>query len=436
MTKRVAIATLGCKVNQADSAAIAEAIEGRGFSLVPFDQEADIYIVNTCTVTARTDYQSRQLVRRAARLNPAAAIVATGCYAQVAPESLRGLPGVVLVVGTAEKSRIPEMIAGLDLTRPGVVFVGDLSSARTFARPGAIRFAGHTRAFLKVQEGCDARCRYCIVPLARGPSRSLPLPEALAKLKELGEAGYRETVLTGIHLGAYGRDLEPPTNLPLLLAAAEQQGGIERLRLSSVEPREVTEDLIALMRRSRIFCRHLHIPLQSGDDEILRRMGRDYDSAFYGALLSAVAAAVPDIALGADVMAGFPGETRAQFAATCEFLRESQLAYLHVFPYSDRPGTEASRMDGKVDAAEKKRRAQILREIGQQKRRAFAERFLGRELSVLIEGRNAGGYVRGFSGNYIPVVLRHEGLDLTNRIVRVRIESFREERLHGIIAGA
>ncbi len=435
MKKRVAIATLGCKVNQADSAAIAEAIEGRGFSLVPFDQEADIYIVNTCTVTARTDYQSRQLVRRAARLNPAAAVVATGCYAQVAPESLRGLPGVVLVAGTAEKSRIPEMIAGLDLTRPGGVFVGDLSSARTFARPGAIRFAGHTRAFLKVQEGCDARCRYCIVPRARGPSRSLPLPEALAKLKELGEAGYRETVLTGIHLGAYGRDLEPPTNLPLLLAAAEQQGGIERLRLSSVEPREVTEDLIALMRRSRIFCRHLHIPLQSGDDEILRRMGRDYDAAFYGALLSAVAAAVPDIALGADVMAGFPGETPAQFAGTCEFLRESPLAYLHVFPYSDRPGTEASRMDGKVDAAEKKRRAQILREIGQQKRRVFAERFLGCELSVLIEGRNAGGYVRGFSGNYIPVVLRHEGLDLTNRIVRVRIESFREEKLHGIIAG-
>ncbi|MDX9822126.1 MAG: tRNA (N(6)-L-threonylcarbamoyladenosine(37)-C(2))-methylthiotransferase MtaB [Syntrophales bacterium] len=434
MKKRVAIATLGCKVNQADSAAIAEAIEGRGFSLVPFDQEADIYIVNTCTVTARTDYQSRQLVRRAARLNPAAAVVVTGCYAQVAPESLRGLPGVVLVAGTAEKNRIPEMIAGLDLTRPGGVFVGDLSSARTFARPGAIRFAGHTRAFLKVQEGCDARCRYCIVPRARGPSRSLPLPEALARLKELGEAGYRETVLTGIHLGAYGRDLEPPTNLPLLLAAAEQQGGIERLRLSSVEPREVTEDLIALMRRSRLICRHLHIPLQSGDDEILRRMGRDYDAAFYGALLSAVAAAVPDIALGADVMAGFPGETPAQFAGTCEFLRESPLAYLHVFPYSDRPGTEASRMDGKVDAAEKKRRAQILREIGQQKRRAFAERFLGRELSVLIEERNAGGQVRGFSGNYIPVVLRHEGLDLTNRIVRVRIESFREEKLHGIIA--
>jgi len=436
MKKRVAIATLGCKVNQADSAAIAEAIEGRGLCLVPFDQEADIYIVNTCTVTARTDYQSRQLVRRAARLNPAAAVVVTGCYAQVAPESVRGLPGVVLVAGTAEKSRIPEMIAGPDLTRPGGVFVGDLSSARTFTRPGAIRFAGHTRAFLKVQDGCDARCRYCIVPRARGPSRSLPLPETLAKLKELGEAGYRETVLTGIHLGAYGRDLEPPTNLPLLLAAAEQQGGIERLRLSSVEPREVTEDLIALMRRSHIFCRHLHIPLQSGDDEILRRMGRDYDAAFYGALLSAVAAAVPDIALGADVMAGFPGETPAQFAGTCEFLRESPLAYLHVFPYSDRPGTEASRMDGKVDAAEKKRRAQILREIGQQKRRAFAERFLGRELSVLIEGRNAGGYVRGFSGNYIPVVLRHEGLDLTNRIVRVRMESFREEKLHGIIAGA
>jgi len=359
----------------------------------------------------------------------------TGCYAQVAPESLRGLPGVVLVAGTAEKSRIPEMIAGLDPMRPGGVFVGDLSSARTFAGPGAIRFAGHTRAFLKVQEGCDARCRYCIVPRARGPSRSLPLPETLAKLKELGEAGYRETVLTGIHLGAYGRDLEPPTNLPFLLAAAEQQGGIERLRLSSIEPREVTEDLIALMRRSRLICRHLHIPLQSGDDEILRRMGRNYDVAFYRALLSAIAAAVPDIALGADVMAGFPGETPAQFSGTCEFLRESPLAYLHVFPYSDRPGTEASRMDGKVDAAEKKRRAQILREIGQQKRRAFAERFLGRELSVLIEGRNAGGYVQGFSGNYIPVALRHEGLDLTNRIVRVRIESFREEKLHGIIAG-
>ncbi len=435
MTKRVAIATLGCKVNQADSAAIAEAIEGRGFSLVPFEEEADVYIINTCTVTGRTDYQSRQLVRRAARRNPAAAVVVTGCYAQVAPESLRDLPGVAFVAGTAEKSRIPEMIAGLEHSRPDRVSVGDVSSLRTFEGRSAIHFAGHTRAFLKVQDGCDARCRYCIVPTARGRSRSLPLPEALASLKELGRAGYRETVLTGIHLGAYGRDLQPPANLPLLLASAVRQGGIERLRLSSIEPREATEDLIALMRESRILCRHLHVPLQSADDEILQRMGRNYDGNFYRALLSNITAAVPDIAVGADVMAGFPGETPAQFANTCEFLQDSPLAYLHVFPYSDRPGTGASRMEGKVGDAEKKRRAQILREIGRQKRRAFAGRFLGREMSVLIEGQNAGGFVRGFSDNYLPVVLRHEGLDLANRIVQVRVEGFKEEKLHGVLAG-
>ncbi len=435
MTKRVALATLGCKVNQVDSAAIAEAIERRGFSLVPFDAEADVYIVNTCTVTGRTDYQSRQLVRRAARRNPAAAVVVTGCYAQVAPGTLSTLPGVVFVAGTAEKHRIPEMIADLDRPPADRVLAGGLSSLRTFDGPSAVRFAGHTRAFLKVQDGCDARCRYCIVPYARGRSRSLPLSEALARLKELGEAGYRETVVTGIHLGAYGRDLKPAADLPLLLAAAERQGGMERLRLSSVEPREVTEDLIALMRRSRLLCRHLHIPLQSADSDVLRGMGRDYDAALYGALVSAVAAAVPDIAIGADVMAGFPGETPAQFANTCEFLQASPLAYLHVFPYSDRPGTEASRMEGKVGEAEKKRRAQLLREIGRQKKRDFAGCFLGRELSVLIEGRTAGGFVRGFSDNYIPVLLRHEGLDLANRIVRVKIEGFKEEKLHGVMVG-
>jgi len=435
MRKRVAIATLGCKVNQADSAALAEAVEGQGFVLVPFDEVADIYIVNTCTVTGRTDSQSRQLVRRAARRNPTASIVVTGCYAQISPEAIRSLPGVALVAGTAEKSRIHEMLADPERIRAGGVFVGDVSALHTFEGPIGLHSAGHTRAFLKIQDGCDAFCRYCIVPYARGPSRSLPLPDALAGLKDLASAGYRETVLTGVHLGAYGRDLDPPADLPSLIESAERQGGVRRLRLSSIEPREVTEGIIAQMRRSRFLCRHLHIPLQSGDSEILQRMGRNYDGEFFLALLEAVVAAIPDIAVGADVMAGFPGETSAQFENTCDLLLKAPVAYLHVFPYSDRPGTEASRMSGKVAEMEKKRRSEILRGIGKQKRRSFAGRFLGRELSVLIEGKKAGGFVRGFSDNYIPVALRHESLDLANHIVRVKAEGFDGGTLYGRIVG-
>jgi threonylcarbamoyladenosine tRNA methylthiotransferase MtaB len=420
---KVAVATLGCKVNQCESAGIAEAVAGRGMELVPFDQAADCYIINTCTVTGRTDYQSRQLIRRALRQNPAAAVLVTGCYAQRAPEEIARIPGVHIVAGNTEKARISELIGNLKAGAPRVL-VGDIRKEEVISPLGATAFPEHTRAFLKIQDGCDASCTYCIVPSARGASRSLPPAEVLDRIADLARTGYREVVLTGIHLGAYGRDLTPPSQLTALVRSGVERRALERLRLSSIEPREVTAEMIALIGSSDVICRHLHIPLQSGDDGILAAMGRNYSAVFFDRLIRDIHAAVPGIAIGIDVMAGFPGETPEAFSNTLP------LAYLHVFPYSPRPGTPAAAMPGQVPEGEKKKRAEILRKTGRLKREAFAAGFIGTPLKVLIETRTdrASGLPVGFSDNYIPVAVRGPEA-AANRIVRVMPESFRNGRL-------
>ena len=426
---RVAVATLGCKVNQCESAGIAEALAARGITIVPFEETADGYIINTCTVTGRTDSQSRQLIRRAIRKNPAAAVLVTGCYAQRAPEEIARIQGVRFIAGNAEKERIPDILCEMTAGAPRVQ-VGDIRDQKGISRLGATLFPEHTRAFLKIQDGCNAFCSYCIVPHARGASRSLPMEEVAERISSISRAGFREIVLTGIHLGAWGRDLQPQTDLLTLIRRIAEGCAVERLRLSSIEPRELNAELVALIGASGILCRHLHIPLQSGDDGILAAMSRDYDAAFFRSLIRDLLPAVPGIAVGIDLLAGFPGETEEAFANTLRLVEELPVAYLHVFPYSRRPGTPAAVMAGQIPEPVKKQRAERLRAVGAEKRKAFAERFIGTPLSVLVEGRTdkKTGFPVGFSDNYIPVAVRGGGAT-ANRIVRVMPEAFRDGRL-------
>jgi threonylcarbamoyladenosine tRNA methylthiotransferase MtaB len=426
---RIAVATLGCKVNQCESAGIAEAFAARGMTLVPFEEAADGYIINTCTVTGRTDYQSRQLIRRAIRQNPAAAILVTGCYAQRAPEEIARISGVRFIAGNAEKERIPDILCETTAGVPRIL-VGDIRKEKGISRLGATVFPEHTRVFLKIQDGCDAFCGYCIVPHTRGASRSLPPEEVLERIASISRAGCREIVLTGIHLGAWGRDLQPRSDLATLVRRIADGCAVERLRLSSIEPRELNGEIIALIGTSGTVCRHLHIPLQSGDDGILAAMLRNYDAAFFRDLVRKLYTTVPGIAIGIDVMAGFPGETEEAFENTLRMVEEMPIAYLHVFPYSRRPGTPAATMAGQVSDEGKKRRAERLRAVGAAKRQAFAERFINTPLQVLVEGRTDknSGYPVGFSDNYIPVAVRGGGA-AANRIVRVMPETFRGGRL-------
>jgi len=430
--RKVAIATLGCKVNHYDSAGIAEALQNQGHTIVPFNGMADIYIVNTCTVTGKTDYQSRQLIRRAGRTNPAASIIVTGCYAQTAPEILADLPGVTLVAGTGEKGTIPELINSLTTGSPRIS-VGDIGLPRAFSSLPVTSFQGQTRAYLKIQDGCNAFCSYCIIPYARGRSRSLPADDVINRIGSLTGAGYREIILTGIHLGMYGRDFSPSTDLLHLLQRIEDETSLERLRISSIEPMEITDDLIHHAARSKILCRHFHIPLQSGDDGILKAMNRHYSTEAFRNRVAAILDAVPGAGIGIDVLAGFPGEGEGEFERTYRFIESLPLSYLHVFPYSRRPGTTADRMPGHVSEARKKERARALRELGACKRVHFNEGFVGRVLSVLVEGAKdrVTGMMKGFSDNYIPVLLQNGGTIHANRIMGVRAFRTHDEKLVG-----
>lgn len=418
--KTVALATLGCKVNQYESAGLRQDLQAAGFRIVPFSDSAGIYVINTCTVTARADDESRQLIRRANRINPEARIVVTGCYAQVASKEIAGLPGVALVAGNVEKKDIP---AFLEVIGSGgeMIRVSDIRRCRTIADWNAVSLSGRTRAFLRIQDGCDSFCSYCIVPLARGPGRSLPEEKVLEETASLADSGYREIVLSGIHLGLYGLDLPHPGSLPGLLRKIETQGRLARIRLSSIEPLEVTPEILSLFRESQILCRHLHIPLQSGDDGILRRMGRHYTGRQFKTVVECIVSTLPDAAIGLDVMAGFPGEGDKEFENTLNFIEGLPVAYLHVFPYSKRPGTAAADFSDQVKSEVKKRRAEILRSLGAEKRKRFNRRFIGRRLSVLVESARdrSTGFMKGFSDNYIPVLVPDGKASYSNTLMDI-----------------
>ena len=417
LPRTAALATLGCKTNQFESAALEEQLGAAGWTIVPFDAGAELVIVNTCTVTAATDSQSRNLIRRARRLNPDCRVVVTGCYAQVDPTALRALPGVALVLGNAEKQDLLRLLGEEGGEK---VHVSDLRAAGGSV-PSLTSFAERSRAFVQIQNGCNAFCSYCIIPFARGPSRSVPPELVLKQVQQLVAAGYPEVVLTGIHIGGYGLDLETPGNLVALIKRLLASTSLPRLRLGSIEPTEIPEELIELLATSSVLCPHLHIPLQAGDDAVLARMNRHYDTTFFRALIKRLVARIPDLAIGLDLIAGFPGESEAEFNHTMALIEALPVTHLHVFPYSKRSGTPAALMAGQVVPEVIKERAAQLRTLGIVKLDAFTRSFIGRELEVVVEGGGKGGVLRGISRNYLSVRFGGDAA-LIGQAVAVRIE--------------
>jgi threonylcarbamoyladenosine tRNA methylthiotransferase MtaB len=429
--RTVAIETLGCKVNRYESAFLEEMFLQSGYQIVPFTERAHIYVVNTCTVTHRVDYQCRQLIRRAHQKNPSALIVVTGCYAQSSPEVIANLPGVKLIVGNQEKADLLRFLEK-SVTDAPMIFLSSMNGEQTIRDPVLSMFRHRTRAFLKIQDGCSASCTYCIVPKVRGRSRSLPPDEVLQRLVILVHAGHREIVLTGIHLGAYGLDLRPPSNLLTLLRAIEEETNVKRLRLSSIEPLEISRELIQVISASRIICLHLHIPLQSGDDEILEKMNRPYRKQGFRQLIADLTASISSVCIGVDVIVGFPGEDEERFEHTLSFLESLPIAYLHVFPYSRRKGTEAAAFPGQVDPKSTRKRAEILRQLSIRKREDYYRGFIGRRVLIVIEGKKdpSDRYFEGLSPHYIPVLVEGAG-HLVNEEVEVCITRVEGEKVYG-----
>ena len=434
----VSIATLGCKVNQFESEALMSALEQRGYGLVPFGEGADITIINTCTVTHRADFQSRQMVRRAFRSNPKSLIIVTGCYSQVEPEALAGIEGVKYLLGNREKGLIPDLLPLMQKGELSRIQVGDIQKEALFSDTPLSSFHSHTRAFLKIQDGCDARCSYCIVPHARGRGRSLPPERVLEHLKVLKERGFKEVVLTGIHIGSYGLDLSPPFPLGKLLRRIEEEETSHRIRLSSIEPLDFSEGIISFLSQSAKVCPHLHIPIQSGDDEILKKMNRNYDRSLLSGLVQELHQRIPKLSIGADLIVGFPGETDEKFKETYELIQSVPLSYLHIFPFSKRKGTPASQFPHQVDEGKIKKRAERMRELDKEKRQIFYRQFFDQELNVLVEDRREkeSGRWKGRSRNYIPVLLAHEsGLEgepnWINQEWTVRVIGFEENGVIG-----
>jgi len=417
-----ALKTLGCKLNQYESEQMREQLQHLGFAIVDFDTPADLVVINSCTVTHHADRDTRRLARRAKKTNPHAFVIVTGCYAEVSPEELRAIPEIDLVCRATDKLRMGELVRGLSPETCGagpkgadpMPSVSEVGSAPGTAgdRPGAphliSRFAEHTRCFVKVQEGCNERCSYCIIPQARGPSRSVPPEEILEQARRLALAGHPEIVLIGTHLGQFGLDLPQADDLVALVRRLAAIPELQRLRLSSIEPREVSEDLIALMaqdggQREPKLCRYLHIPLQSGCDSVLARMNRPYDTAFYADLIGRTHAAQPAAGLGADVIVGFPGETEGEFEQTRRFVEGLPLSYLHVFTYSPRKGTPAAGMPGQIPHDVALARNHILRDLSERKRTTFAESVVGQTLGVVLQTDEGAGRLRGITDNYLQL---------------------------------
>ena len=437
--KSVAFATLGCKVNQCESASFQSCFEGKGFAVNPFDAAADIYVINTCAVTAKAAAQSRQLVRRALRTNPRARVMVTGCYAQVEPQKIRELAAAsVAIVGNANKHQIFAAAMSADMPRQSFEpeqageYFSDIAGQHEMCQLPVKRFPGRTRAFLKVQDGCNNFCSYCIVPYARGRSRSLAQDKVLHQARGYTREGHKEIVLTGIHVGHYGLDLEPASTLLDLLQNLTAAAPGIRYRLSSLEPAEINRDLLAFMAAAENFMPHLHIPLQSGSDAILKKMRRRYTTAQFIEKVHLCKEMLPTAAIGVDVLVGFPGETETDFQNTYETVMNLPVAYLHVFPFSKRPGTPAAKMAGQVAAGVKDERVAVLRKLDHKKRTDFYRSRIGKVHAVLVEAEKPpAAMAKGFTDNYIPVQFK-AGPDAAGRVVPVKLERLQGSYVLGI----
>ncbi len=429
-TKKVAFYTLGCKLNFSETSTIARSFKDEGFSRVDFSEAADIYVINTCSVTDNADKRFKTIVKQAQKANENAFIIAVGCYAQLKPEELAAVDGVDLVLGATEKFKITNYLNDLTKNDFGEIHSCEIQEADFYV--GSYSFGDRTRAFLKVQDGCDYKCTYCTIPLARGISRSDTLQNVLQNAKTISDKGIKEIVLTGVNIGDYGKgefgNKKHEHTFLDLVKALDDVEGIERLRISSIEPNLLKNETIDFVSRSNTFVPHFHIPLQSGSNAILKAMRRRYMRELYVDRVAQIKSTMPNACVGVDVIVGFPGETNEQFIETYNFLNELDISYLHVFTYSERDNTVAAEMSDPVPAKIRKKRSKMLRGLSAKKRRAFYESQLGNSGTVLFEGENKEGYIHGFTENYVKVKTPWNPA-LVNTLHEIRLERIDEDGL-------
>jgi threonylcarbamoyladenosine tRNA methylthiotransferase MtaB len=420
----VAFHTLGCKVNHYETEAIWQLFKQAGYERIDFEKTADVYVINTCTVTNTGDKKSRQVIRRAIRKNPDAVICVTGCYAQTSPAEVMAIPGVDIVVGTQDRVKMLDYIEQYKRERQPINGVSNIMKARVFEEMDVPAFTDRTRASLKIQEGCNNFCTFCIIPWARGLMRSRDPKEVIKQAQKLVDAGYKEIVLTGIHTGGYGEDMKDYNFAMLLRDIDEQVQGLKRLRISSIEASQITDEVIEVLKKSDKIVRHLHIPLQSGSNSVLKRMRRKYTMEFFAERLNRLREALPGLAITSDVIVGFPGETEEEFMETYNFVKEHRFSELHVFPYSKRTGTPAARMENQVDEEVKNERVHRLITLSDQLAKEYASQFENEVLEVIPEEPykeepNSGLYV-GYTDNYLKVKFPATE-DMVGKLVKVKI---------------
>jgi threonylcarbamoyladenosine tRNA methylthiotransferase MtaB len=426
--RTIALHTLGCKLNYAETSTIGRAFAQAGFNVVEGHAPADVVLLNTCSVTERADRECRQVIRRALRTSPEAYVIVTGCYAQLQPETIARIDGVDLVVGTRDKFNVLGLAGDFRKRDLPQVYVSCIDEADSFEAAYAADTDGRTRAFLKVQDGCDYTCAFCTIPRARGESRSVPVGAIVRQAELIAAQGFREIVLSGVNVGDYGRKIG--SSLLELLRALDRVDGVERYRISSIEPNLLTPAVVEFVCSSGRFCDHFHIPLQSGSDSVLRGMRRRYDTAQYRRLVEQIRVMAPEAGIGADVITGFPGETDARFEETYAFLSELPVSYLHVFTYSERPDTDALLFQGAVEPKHRFARNERLRMLGLKKRHAFQATFIGRDVRVLVEHPAGEGLMSGLTSNYLRVKLP-AGEDTSNTIVTATLTTAKDDHCLG-----
>ena len=431
--KKVAFYTLGCKVNQYETEAMLEMFKKDGYTQVDSEEFADVYVINTCTVTHMSDRKSRQYIRRMKKKNPNAIIAVVGCYSQVSPEEILEIEEVNLVMGTNERRQIVEEIKKLDASKKAST-VDDIMKVRAFEEIEINQTNGRTRAFMKIQDGCDRFCTYCIIPYARGGRvRSRDLESIINEANKLANNGYKEIVLTGIHVASYGKDVkDADTNLLTVIKAIDKIEGVERIRLSSVEPLLMTDEFIDTVAKMPKVCPHFHLSLQSGCDETLKRMNRRYTTKEYKDIVDKLRQKMPNVAITTDVIVGFPGETNNEFSQTYEFLRDIELSQMHVFKYSPRKGTPAADMENQIDPQMKQMRSDKLIALNKQNFTNFAKKFEGQEFNVLFEQNIGENKYEGLTPNYIRVIVESEE-DIQGKILKTKINDVKDEYVEGIL---
>jgi len=430
---RVAFHTLGCKVNQYETEAMAELFEKSGYEIVSENEIADVYVINTCTVTNLGDRKSRQFIRRAKNKNPQAVIAVVGCYAQTSPDEVMSIEEVDIVIGTKDRNRIVELCQQVKESRQKINIVTDIMKQREFEEMKIENIEGKTRAFLKIQEGCNQFCSYCIIPYARGPIRSRKLDDILSEVEKLAKNGFKEVVLTGIHVASYGKDIGE-IRLIDVLEKVHNVSGIERIRLSSIEPTIMTEDFLERLIRLPKVCDHFHLSLQSGSDSVLKRMNRKYTTEEYRKIVQLIRKHMPNVGITTDIIVGFPGETEEEFKETCDFVDEIGFSRIHVFPYSPRKGTPAAKYKSQISSDVKHRRTKELIKIGEMNTFKFNSKFIGATLNVLFEeqSKDKVDLIEGYTTNYIRVVAKGKSI-LVGEILPVSIDGVDGENLSGKI---